>query len=82
MSKLRRFNEAELSILREIIAKRQPGLLPLVDNLGPRPLTKEQREELRGALADEFLQSGLMADDEPNTWGLKVDDLIGRLMHY
>ncbi len=33
-------------------------------------------------LFDELLSTGLRPDDEPNERGIKLDDIIGKLMYY
>ena len=68
--------------LREIIQKHRPSLLSILDSIGIIPLTDEQREEFRGAIADELLETGLNESDEPNQRGLLLEDLIDRLGHF
>ncbi len=75
----RKLGPDEIELLREIVSKRAPDLLALIDSLGVVPLTQEQREELRGVISDEFCETGLREDNEPNPWGVRLDDLIGRL---
>jgi hypothetical protein len=53
--------------------------LPLLAFLGLVPLTDKQREEIRGAVAEELIETGLTEEDEPNEKGLLLDDLIGRI---
>ena len=66
-------------LLRSTFQKQQPGLLPLLDLLGAQPLTEDQREALREALADELIETGLRDDSEPDERGRPLDDIIGRL---
>jgi hypothetical protein len=72
-----RLSANELTLLHEIIERWQPALLELLS----RPsLTDEEREELRGALAEELVASGLnKADQEPNSYGLQIEDLIDKI---
>ena len=72
----------EAELLREVVWRREPSLLRLLEVIGRTPLTTVQREALREILADELCETGLRADDEPNERGLKIDDLIGRLMYF
>lgn len=72
-------NERELTLLRRIVWSRQPGLQKLTQEIGSAPLREEEREELRGLLAEELTENGLRPDGEPNEHGLEVDRLIGRL---
>jgi hypothetical protein len=41
-------------------------------------LTDEQRDELREMLTDEFIETGLREDDEPNERGLLLEELIDK----
>lgn len=68
-------------LLHEIISKQQPELLLLLDLLGNTPLTEEQREGLREALAAELCDTGLDENDEPNSRGLHIENLIDQLGH-
>ncbi|HLA18921.1 MAG TPA: hypothetical protein VJ253_06315 [Dehalococcoidia bacterium] len=68
-----------MTLLRDVIERRNPELSGLLDRLGVVRLTTEEREALRYALADELCESGLGPDDEHNEFGLELDDLIGAL---
>ena len=59
--------------------KHRPKLLPLIEVINNSMLTAEQREDLREAIADELIISGLGKNDEPNLRGKMLDELIGRL---
>ncbi len=72
----------EVELLREVVTKHDPSLAVLLDLLGNTPLTQEQREALRGVLADEFSATGVRADWEPNPRDLRLDDLIGQLGYF
>ena len=74
-----RLSESERRLLQEIIARRIPHAVTLVERVGLHPLTIQERETLREALAGEFIDTGLAADDEPNERGREIDQLIGRL---
>lgn len=69
----------EQELLRHAVIERNSELLPLLGELGHRPLTRGEREALRGALAEELTAAGLGAEDEPTNYGRRLDDLIGRL---
>jgi len=71
----------ESKLLKEILVKNAPSLLPVLDSVGLIPLTGEQREEIREAIADELLKTGLSENDEPNERGLLLESLIDRLGH-
>lgn len=72
---------AENSLLREAIINRNESLIYLLDTLGIKPLTIEQRQDLRGAIADELVFAGLNEDDEPNERGMALESLIDKLSH-
>jgi hypothetical protein len=77
---MEKLNQDECQLLRRVIKARAPAMLSLVDTLGRRHLSVDEREALRGALADELTAAGLNAADEPTEYGQALDDLIGRLM--
>ncbi|MGH9908104.1 MAG: hypothetical protein ACRD8U_21240 [Pyrinomonadaceae bacterium] len=65
-------------LLTEVISKRAPHLLGLLAQ--PHgSLTDSQRDELREIVADEFVETGLRENDEPNKRGLLLEEIIGRL---
>lgn len=74
-----RLTEEMEKLLAEVIRKRNPQLISLVEDVNDIELTDLQRDELREAVADEFVQTGLEENDEPNKRGLLLEDLIGRL---
>jgi hypothetical protein len=71
--------ESEQELLRRAVSEQRPELLPLLSEIGRRPLTTEEREALRGALSEELAATGLGEDGEPTGDGRRLDDLIGRL---
>lgn len=75
-----RLDAQELELLREVVTRRRPEVLPLVDALAAgKPLAKMEREKLRQAVAGELCGSGLDANDEPTPRGLLLEHLIDRL---
>lgn len=66
-------------LLTEVINKRCPHLIGLLTHPQDAQLTDSERDVLREAVADEFVETGLREDDEPNKRGLLLEDLIGRL---
>ncbi len=66
----------DLPLLIEVISKQQPELIPLLDILGWRLLDNNERDSLREAVLDEFVETGLREDDEPNSRGLQLESLI------
>ncbi len=69
----------EIGLLRKILFQRFPSLLPVLASLEQVPLTFEQREDMREAIADELVETGLGEDDEPNEKGLLLENLIDHL---
>jgi len=72
----------EQELLQSVTDQRAPELSGLVMRIGTRPLTDDERDSLREALAAELSARGLRPDDEPNEYGLTIDALIGRLSHF
>ena len=71
-----------IQVLREVVAKHRPELLPLADKVGVEILTEEQLEMLSEVVLQEFLEVGLQEDDEPNPRGIMLDDVMGFLVPY
>lgn len=66
-------------LLREVVIKRCPHLVSSLAALEDMEITDSEGDELWDAVADEFAETGLKEDDEPNERGLMLEDLIGRL---
>jgi hypothetical protein len=77
-----KLEDKNLKLLAEIIQRRQPELLYVLRQLGEIPLTQEQRESLRQALAAELCETGLDESDEPSSRGREIENLIDRLGHF
>ncbi len=60
------------NLLVEVISKRQPELQPL-------KIQPELIDKLCDIVTDEFCKTGLGEDDEPNSRGLDLEDLIDAL---
>lgn len=71
----------DLRRLRDIVLRRSPNLRPLLFKLGTSRLSTEEREALRGAVADEMAASGYLGSPESDRIGRELDDLIDRLGH-
>jgi hypothetical protein len=71
------------ALLRNVLERHNPDLIPLIDILGVRPLIKNDREALRGAVASELTitSGGLDNDYEPTPFGLQLEELIDALGH-
>jgi hypothetical protein len=69
----------EQEILQRVVRDHSPELASLLPVIGRRQLTSKEREDLRGALADELAAAGLDSAYEPTDYGRKIDGLIGLL---
>jgi hypothetical protein len=67
--------------LREVVQDHRPDLLTILDSREDVALTEQQRDDLRQAVTDEFCQTGLKENDEPNQRGLLLEEIIDRLGH-
>ncbi len=63
-------------LLREVMGKYRPEMLPRFSPTGELSLTAEQREPLRQSLASELCENGLLSNDEPNDRGYALEELI------
>ena len=61
--------------------KRNPDMIGIVASIQNVALAEDQREELRQTLTDEFIETGLRENDEPNERGLLLEELVDRLGH-
>ncbi len=46
----------ELALLGDVLARRDPGLAPILDRIGSRPLDAAERQRLRRAIVDELCE--------------------------
>jgi hypothetical protein len=74
-----RRREMYLRVLRHVVLEREPNLSPLVEQIGKRQLSEGERESLRVILAAELLTSGMLDEEEPNSRGALMDEIIGWL---
>ena len=74
--KLKKESEA---LLRAVLARQRPELLHLLDSDSEAEVSNEQLDELRQIVTDEFSETGLREDDEPNSRGLLLENLIDEL---
>jgi hypothetical protein len=74
---VRIFSAQEAELLRKIVENWRPDLIPLLDR---STVTDDEREDLRGALAEELVIRGLSRPDwEPNEYGLRIENLIDKI---
>jgi len=70
----------EMVLLREVVLKRSPKHMGLVEVLEKGELlAPDQAEELVNIVFAEFCETGLNPDDEPNARGLLLDTLMAKL---
>lgn len=71
-----RIPERLQGLLREVMGRYCPGMLPGLSANGELSIDSEQREPLRNSLAGELCATGLTANDEPNDRGYALEELI------
>jgi hypothetical protein len=74
-----RLDDQQQRLVREVMLKYHPDLLPTMDAEGYLRLTDTQAHQLFRALSDEFCVTGLREDSEPNQRGLALEDLIDKV---
>jgi hypothetical protein len=68
-----------ISLLKDVLSSRRPDMAPLARQLEVCTLTDEQLSMLQDIVLQEFQETGLANDGEPNIYGLRLDELIGLL---
>lgn len=74
-------SRTEADLLREVVSRRAPTSLPLLDTLAEKRLSDDKRGELRHIVMDDFVERGLGKADEPNAYGHRMERLIDALGH-
>ena len=69
----------ELIVVVQVLSKWRPELIPTVLELRNKELSEEIRNEIRDAIGDEFVTTGLGEEYEPNERGKMLDNLIDRI---
>jgi hypothetical protein len=67
--------EEERLLLKHCLKEHAPDLLKKLDLLDSRTLDSTVINDLRSAVMDEFVERGLQPNDEPNAYGLRLEDL-------
>jgi hypothetical protein len=70
----------KVELLRNVVAARQPELLPLIDKLDG--LSDSEINKLTSLIGDEFMETGLREDSEPNERGLQLEEVIDLLISH
>ena len=63
-------------LLREVLEKRAPELLPVLREGSVVVIRGDQKREIQEVVGDEFSETGLRDDYEPNERGLALERLI------
>jgi hypothetical protein len=66
----------ELALLREVLQRRAPELLPLLAKAGANTLDRNERLRLCELISAEFAETGVGGDAEPLQRGLKLEALL------
>jgi hypothetical protein len=74
-----RLAPAQMDLLREVVEKHAPALLPLLEGGRIFALSDDDAAAFSAAIADEFIATGLQADDEPNDRGLALEELVDKV---
>jgi len=74
-------NDDVVRLIREVLAVRAPEKLARLFMQPHVPLGDDERDELRGVLADELIATGLDSDDEHSARGHLIEDAIDWLGH-
>lgn len=80
--KLAEFNTDDFLLLREVLSKHRPDLLPILKLVGSNELPINRRGKLCDIVAGELYSTGLEADYEPNARGRALEDLIDKIWFY
>jgi hypothetical protein len=67
------------NLLLTVVTKHLPELHPVVQEVGIKGLSADQRSALREAITSEFIETGLMPNDEPNARGLALEELLDEI---
>lgn len=73
-----RLASGDVALLREVIARRRPELLPVVERIGTAALTEFDRTALRRAVVDELCDH-LLPGARADRHDLALSDLLLRL---
>ncbi len=68
-----------LHLLKEVLAKRAPKLLAMLEEGGLARMESAWRRAVAEHLGDELIATGLDGNDEPTARGLAIEDLIDRV---
>jgi hypothetical protein len=73
-----RLSPSDLDIIRDIVLRRAPDLVPVAQSPIPSLVLSDiEVLELASPLVDEFVERGLEEDYEPNEYSKQLDSIIG-----
>ena len=73
-----KLNQKLKELLIEVVAKHRPEMQRLITS-ETFEVSDSELDELFDIVGNEFMETGLEKNDEPNERGLRLEDLIGRL---
>jgi hypothetical protein len=79
------YSSKSVELLRTCLSVHKPELLYVIDSTEEIHVDRALGNKLRSAVGNEFCREGLLANSEPNEYGLELEDLIdelGRLFVY
>lgn len=79
MEKTIRLPEGLFDLLQEVIRKRRPDLAHYLTTPGSITVNKRIAEKIQGTVMEEFVDTGLRDDDEPNAHGYQLEDIADRV---
>ena len=71
-----RVPERIFGLLREVLEKRAPEFVPVLREGSTVVIREDQRKEIQELVGDEFAETGLRENHEPNERGLALEELI------
>lgn len=71
-----RIPQPSFGLLREVLEKRAPELLPVLREGSEVVIREDQKRDIQELIGDEFSETGLRDDHEPNERGLALEKLI------
>lgn len=77
-----RLTNHQYRLLREVLTKREPELLGILQDDCIVTVSKDGRAHIQNLLGDESCVTGLRPDSEPNRRGLQLEDLIDAFSPY
>lgn len=77
-----RVPEQSFGLLREVLEKRAPELVPVLREGSTVVIREDQRREIQELVGNEFAETGLRENHEPNDRGRALEKLIDAFSPY